>query len=117
MEFADGAAGYAVGVSEVGWGGTLVRESSRQYGSGRGPVGMGSSKEARSPESIPLIECRDTRDSLESLETEITTLAAEIHAATHRLLVLLAEFHRREGWKVAGHASAPTGCTFGPASI
>ena len=44
-------------------------------------------------------------DELEQLEEEITTLAAEIHAATHHLLVLLAEFDRRQGWKPAGHAS------------
>jgi hypothetical protein len=43
--------------------------------------------------------------SIEDLEHEITTLAADIHAATHRMLVLLAEFHRRRGWELGGHRS------------
>jgi hypothetical protein len=42
-------------------------------------------------------------DGIAELEDEITTLAAHIHAANHRLLVLLAEFDRRRGWKLAGH--------------
>jgi hypothetical protein len=36
--------------------------------------------------------------SLERLESEITELAAHIHAATCRWLCLVAEFDRREGW-------------------
>ncbi|MHB1194908.1 MAG: DUF222 domain-containing protein, partial [Longimicrobiales bacterium] len=44
-------------------------------------------------------------DALEELADEIATLSAHIHAATHRLLVLLAEFDRRGGWKQAGHRS------------
>ena len=36
--------------------------------------------------------------ALEELEDEIATLAAHIHAATHRLLTLIAEFDRRRGW-------------------
>jgi hypothetical protein len=43
--------------------------------------------------------------ALEALEKRITTLAARIHAATHRLLVLIAEFDRRQGWKLGGHKS------------
>jgi hypothetical protein len=35
---------------------------------------------------------------LDALEAQITELAAHIHAATYRLLVLLAEFDRRLGW-------------------
>jgi hypothetical protein len=42
-------------------------------------------------------------DALESLGDEITTLAAHIHAATHRLLVLIAEFDTRRGWERDGH--------------
>ncbi|HSW28645.1 MAG TPA: DUF222 domain-containing protein [Longimicrobiales bacterium] len=44
-------------------------------------------------------------EALEELADEIATLSAHIHAATHRLLVLLAEFDRRGGWKPAGHRS------------
>ena len=36
--------------------------------------------------------------SLESLEHQITELAAHIHAAGYRLLCLIAEFDRRRGW-------------------
>ncbi len=36
--------------------------------------------------------------SLETLEHQITELAAHIHAANYRLLCLIAEFDRREGW-------------------
>ncbi len=35
---------------------------------------------------------------LDSLEHQITELAAHIHAANYRLLCLIAEFDRREGW-------------------
>ncbi|MDQ3941218.1 MAG: 13E12 repeat family protein, partial [Actinomycetota bacterium] len=35
---------------------------------------------------------------LERLESEITELAAHIHAATARFLLLVAEFDRRRGW-------------------
>ncbi|MEX2528385.1 MAG: DUF222 domain-containing protein, partial [Gemmatimonadota bacterium] len=44
-------------------------------------------------------------ESLEALEHEITTLSAHVHAAEHRLLVLIAEFDRRGGWKPGGHPS------------
>jgi hypothetical protein len=42
-------------------------------------------------------------DALESLGDEIATLAAHIHAATHRLLALLAQFDARAGWERDGH--------------
>lgn len=38
-------------------------------------------------------------DALEDLGDEIAVLSAHIHAATHQLLTLIAEFDRREGWK------------------
>jgi len=41
--------------------------------------------------------------ALEDLEEEIGTLAAHVHAANHRLLELIAEFDRRQGWKLGGH--------------
>ena len=47
----------------------------------------------------------DDVDALEDLGDEIATLAAHIHAATHRMLVLIAEFDRRRGWELGGHAS------------
>ncbi len=42
-------------------------------------------------------------DLLDELGDEIATLAAHIHAATHRLLVLIARFDRLGGWEAAGH--------------
>ena len=47
----------------------------------------------------------DDADALEELEEEIATLAAHIHAATHRLLTLIADFDRRRGWELGGHRS------------
>jgi len=44
-------------------------------------------------------------DALEDLGDEIATLAAHIHAATQRLLVLIAEFDDRRGWEIGGHRS------------
>ena len=42
-------------------------------------------------------------DLLDELGDEIATLAAHIHAATHRLLTLIARFDRLGGWEAAGH--------------
>jgi len=39
---------------------------------------------------------------LNEIESEITELAAHIHAATYRLLALICEFDEREGWGGAG---------------
>ncbi|MGD2070737.1 MAG: DUF222 domain-containing protein, partial [Gemmatimonadota bacterium] len=47
----------------------------------------------------------DDADALEELGCEIATLAAHIHAATARLLALIAEFDRRRGWELGGHRS------------
>jgi hypothetical protein len=44
-------------------------------------------------------------DALGALGDEIATLAAHIHAATHRLLTLIAEFDERRGWEAGGHRS------------
>ena len=35
---------------------------------------------------------------IDDLTAEICTLAGHINAATHRFLMLIAEFDRREGW-------------------
>ncbi len=45
----------------------------------------------------------DVQEGLEELEEKIIVLAAHIHAATHRLLTLIAAFDRRGGWKAGGH--------------
>jgi len=56
-------------------------------------------------EPAPVPDPFDDADALEELAAEITTLAAHIHAATHRLLLLIAEFDRRRGWELEGHRS------------
>ena len=43
-------------------------------------------------------ERQDRGPEVEAIEREITELSAHINAATYRLLVLIAEFDRREGW-------------------
>src|SRR5688572_10949051 len=50
---------------------------------------------------------KDTPDAdvLEDLADEIATLSAHIHAATHRLLVLIADFDRLRGWEPAGYSN------------
>jgi hypothetical protein len=47
----------------------------------------------------------DDADALDDLADEIATLAAHIHAATQRLLLLIADFDRRRGWELGGHRS------------
>ena len=56
----------------------------------------------------PSAEERSADDELEVLSDlgdEIATLAAHIHAATYRLLTLIAEFDRLRGWEPEGHRS------------
>ncbi len=53
-------------------------------------------------EAIPLSPPNRSQDDLDQLGDQIAQLAAHIHAATHRLLELIAEFDRREGWGLAG---------------
>ena len=47
----------------------------------------------------------DELDVLLDLGDEIATLAAHLHAATYRLLTLIAEFDRLRGWEPGGHRS------------
>jgi len=44
-------------------------------------------------------------DDVDAVADEITTLAAHIHAATHRLLTLIATFDGMRGWERDGHRS------------
>jgi hypothetical protein len=50
-------------------------------------------------------EVDDELDALDDLGDEIATLAAHLHAATYRLLTLIAEFDRLRGWEPEGHRS------------
>jgi hypothetical protein len=94
---------------------TLVRETAPAYGADspccphHGSTSP-SLAEATSPDSnlsqeTPTPHPFTDADNLEDLEEEIAVLAAHIHAATHRLLTLIAEFDRRRGWELAGHRS------------
>src|SRR5919204_4150096 len=44
-------------------------------------------------------------DAIDDLADEIVTLSAHIHAATHQLLVLIADFDRLRGWELAGYSN------------
>jgi hypothetical protein len=44
-------------------------------------------------------------DVMDALEEEIVVLSAHIHAATNRLLTLIAQYDRLRGWELAGHRS------------
>ena len=57
--------------------------------------------------STTTVACLDGTeiDALQDLGDEIATLAAHVHAATHRLLTLILEFDRRQGWELEGHRS------------
>ena len=58
------------------------------------------------PEPAPeVLDPFTDADALGELEHRLTTLAAHIAAATHRFLVLLADFDRRRGWELGGHRS------------
>ncbi|MGH7503641.1 MAG: DUF222 domain-containing protein [Longimicrobiales bacterium] len=50
------------------------------------------------------VEASDA-DEIERLGDEIATLSAHIHAATHRLLVLIGEFDRLHGWELGGYSN------------
>lgn len=58
-----------------------------------------------SPAPRPVPDPFDDPDALDDLGDEIATLAAHIHAATQRLLQLLADFDHRRGWELGGHSS------------
>ncbi|HUP53573.1 MAG TPA: hypothetical protein VM198_13915, partial [Longimicrobiales bacterium] len=79
----------------------LVREASPAYGSPGQPEPEPDRHDASSRPPDPF----EDADALEELGDEIATLAAHIHAATHRLLVLIADFDRRGGWELDGHRS------------
>jgi len=77
------------------------------------PSGLGSARDAPG-EADPAQDASDEAnapeapsdaDALDDLGHEIATLAAHIHAATARLLEMLAEFDLRGGWKAGGHRS------------
>ena len=79
----------------------LVREASPAYGSPAQSEPEPDRPDASARPPAPF----EGADALEELGDEIATLAAHIHAATHRLLVLIADFDRRGGWEIDGQRS------------
>ena len=61
---------------------------------------------ASAPGEVPTVSGpEEDTQGLDVLADEIATLAAQIHAATQRLLEMIAEFDRRRGWEASGHRS------------
>ncbi|MEX2528933.1 MAG: hypothetical protein WEA09_14975, partial [Gemmatimonadota bacterium] len=56
-----------------------------------------------SPEAFP--DPFDDPDTIAELEDRILVLSTHIEVAGHRLLQLVAEFDKRRGWELGGHAS------------
>jgi len=54
-------------------------------------------------ETVNALEPVDELDGIVDLGDQIATLAAHLHAATYRLLTLIAEFDRLKGWEAGGH--------------
>ncbi|MGD2122465.1 MAG: DUF222 domain-containing protein [Gemmatimonadota bacterium] len=71
----------------------------------QGTCAAANAAESESTAAVALPDPFDDAEALQALEKRITTLSARIHAATHRLLTLIAEFDRRQGWKLGGHRS------------
>ena len=80
-----------------------VPDSRTDAGAAPDPGGSGPRRDSTGSVAVP--DPFEDAEALEELEEEITTLAAHIHAATHRLLSLIAEFDRRRGWELGGHRS------------
>ena len=88
----------------------IYEVATETYGStsGSGPVRARSGpargrSEFRPGPSGEAPDARALEDAVEDLGDEIATLAARIHAATHRFLELIARFDRLGGWQPGGH--------------
>src|SRR5687767_13130587 len=57
------------------------------------------------PETVPDPTAGLDDRALTALGEEIMTLAEHVNVTTRRLLALIAEFDRREGWKLHGFSS------------
>ncbi len=81
----------------------MIRVASAEASAAASPSAAREPLDVREP--LDASDPIDPLDAIEELGDEIATLAAHIHAATHRLLVLLGEFDRRRGWELDGHRS------------
>jgi hypothetical protein len=72
---------------------------------GYGPVDPAEGACPSTPFHGPAPDPFSDPDTIEALGDRIATLAAHIHAAEQRFLLLLAEFDWRRGWELAGHRS------------
>ena len=83
----------------------LVRKSSSVRYGVDGAEGVAALDPVLAPDAAATFEPLDEADALFDLGEEIATLAAHIHAATQRFLVLIADFDQRRGWELDGHRS------------
>jgi hypothetical protein len=83
----------------------LVRERAPRYGEPVGATDAAAVTALTHSDPHPAPDPFDDADALDELADEIATLAAHIHAATQRLLLLIADFDRRRGWELGGHRS------------
>jgi len=91
------------GGSESGSGGSELGSDVSELGTERSEPGTDGCDSDASPPRRDSPERKAELDALEDLGDEIATLAAHVHAATHRLLVLIADFDLRRGWELSGH--------------
>jgi hypothetical protein len=77
----------------------LVREAATPYATARDLQGRHAASAAAGGRAV----IAGDADALEELADEIVVLSAHIHAATHRLLMLIVHFDRLRGWEPAGH--------------
>ena len=87
----------------------LVRERAPVYGEANSAATPATPVDADGAPAVPAPATPSDpfadADALDELADEIATLAAHIHAATQRLLLLIADFDRRRGWELGGHRS------------
>ncbi len=97
----------------------LVRERCVAYADREVPVPTDAASDF-GPD-LDLVFVDPKAQDTETLAESIVTLSAHLHAGNHRLLVMVAEFDRRGGWKPEGHRSCAdwlafrTGTSLGPA--
>ncbi len=79
------------------WAGLVVRERTNEGESGASPA------PDLSLDDLSDLAALAEDDAIDELGDRIIKFSAHMSAAEYRLLVMIAEFDRREGWKPAGH--------------
>ena len=105
---------------EDGWTSLVVRERTNKSASGESTDPAESPGDSTSSDPTPAADStpstpevslddlsdlvdRPEDDAIDELGDRIIKLSAHMSAAEHRLLLMIGEFDRREGWKPAGH--------------